>query len=232
MNNLIKDLAYCERPYEKALHSGIETLSDSELIAIIIKNGTYDSSSIDLANRVLDAHMIHKGILALNYLRREDYLTIKGIGNIKATQLLAVAELSKRMNCTRLKTALCFNNPLTIAQYYMEKCKFFTNEKTFLMLFSNSHMLIKEILLSEGMVNKAMISTRNIFIEALRYEAVHIILVHNHPSGNPEPSEADILVTQKIKEAGQLLDIILSDHIIVGNGSYVSMLERGILNEI
>ena len=100
------------------------------------------------------------------------------------------------------------------------------------MFFSSAHTLIKELLLSEGIVNQAMISTRNIFIEALKYEAVHIILVHNHPSGIPDPSQTDIEVTKKIIAAGKLLDIILSDHIIVGNGTYISLMERGILDEI
>lgn len=232
MNNLIKDLAYCERPYEKAISKGIESLSDAELIAVILRSGTSKLSSISLANQILNAHVIHKGILGLNYLRREDYLGINGIGNTKATQLLAICELSKRMNMTRLKDNLSFNNPSSIAKYYMEKCKYFTNEKVFVMFFSSAHTLIKELLLSEGIVNQAMISTRNIFIEALKYEAVHIILVHNHPSGIPEPSQTDIEVTKKIIAAGKLLDIILSDHIIVGNGTYISLMERGILDEI
>lgn len=232
MDSLIKDLAYCERPYEKAVLRGIESLSDAELIAVILRSGTSKTSSITLANQILDAHIVHKGILGMNYLRREDYLNINGIGNIKATQLLAVTELSRRMNMTRLKDNLVFSNPLSIANYYMEKCKYYTKEKVFVMLFSGAYTLIKELMLSEGIVNQAMISTRNIFIEALKYEAVHMILIHNHPSGIPEPSIADIEITKKIVEAGKLLDIILSDHIIIGNGTYVSLMERGILNEI
>ena len=232
MNNLIRDLAYCERPYEKAIELGIEALSDAELIAIILRSGTKECSSIDLANIILGAHNIHKGILGLNYLRREDYLSIKGIGDTKATQLLALAEFSKRMNSSKLKVNLSFDNPKTIAEYYIEKCKFFSKEKTYIMLFSTAHTLIKELCLSEGTVNKTILSSRDIFIEALKYEAVYIILVHNHPSGYPEPSKEDIQLTAKIKKAGELLDIHLSDHIIVGNNCYTSMLERGILNEI
>ena len=97
------------------------------------------------------------------------------------------------------------------------------------MLFSNSHMLIKEIMLSEGTISSSSISPREIFIEALKYEAVNLILIHNHPSGSPEPSNSDIAATIKIKEAGELMDINLSDHIIVGNGCYISLLERGII---
>lgn len=229
MNNLIKDLANCERPYEKALLHGINALSDAELLAVIIRNGTKDKSSIDLANTILNAHNIHKGIAALNFLTREELNKIKGIGDIKATQLLAIAELSNRMSNTRLKKELSFNNPVTIADYYINKCKFMTKEKTFIMLFTSSHTLIKEIMISEGTINQTLVSPREIFIEALKYEAVYIILVHNHPSGSPEPSLADIDATKKIIEAGRILDIRLTDHIIIGDNCYVSMLERGII---
>lgn len=229
MSNLIKDIAGCERPYEKAVSNGINTLTDAELLAVILRTGTNNESSIDLANKILNSHAVHKGLNGLFFMRREDLLELKGIGNTKATQVLAVAELSKRINESRLKRDLCYDNPDKIAAYYMEKCKYLTKEKVFLMLFSNSHTLIKEIMLSEGTVSSSSISPREIFIEALKYEAVNIILVHNHPSGSPEPSDSDIAATIKIKEAGRLMDINLSDHIIVGNGCYISLLERGII---
>lgn len=229
MNNLIKDIAACERPYEKAYALGIEALTDAELIAVILRNGASSQSSIDLANRVLNAHPIHKGLGGLNFLERNELTALKGIGDTKATELLAIKELAKRMNLGRLKEDIVFSNPSSIAEYYMEKCKYFTKEKTYIMLLSCSHMLIKELLISEGTVNSAMLSPREIFVEALKYQAVFIIMVHNHPSGYPEPSAADIDATKRIMSAGELLGIHLSDHIIVGNDRYVSLLERGII---
>lgn len=229
MSSLIKDIASCERPYEKAVSNGIQTLTDAELLAVILRTGTKDESSIDLANKLLNSHAVHKGLNGLFFIRREDLLGIKGVGNTKATQILAVTELSKRINEAKLRKDLCFNNPDKIAAYYMEKCKYLTKERVYLMLFSNSHMLIKEIMLSEGTVSSSSISPREIFIEALKYEAVNLILVHNHPSGSPEPSDSDIAATIKIKEAGRLMDVNLSDHIIVGNDCYISFLERGII---
>ncbi len=229
MSNLIKDIACCERPYEKAIAQGVQSLTDAELLAVIIRNGTRDESAIDLANRILNTHFFHKGLHGLQYVSREELLKIKGIGNTKATQLLAVAELANRMNAVRLKKEMDFNNPDTIAMYYMEKCKYLTKERTYMMLLSASYMLLKELMLSEGTITSTLLSPREIFIEALRYEAVNIILIHNHPSGVPEPSEADIATTRQILEAGRLLDISLVDHIIVGNGCYVSMMERGLL---
>lgn len=232
MNNLIKDIACCERPYEKAKMYGVKVLSDSELLAIILRSGTKTQSSIDLANIVLNLHPLHKGITGLNYLTREELVSINGIGDTKATMLLAIAELSHRMNSRITEKRVIFNNPVTIGEYYIRKCKFLTKEKTYLLMLSSSHELIKEIEISEGTVNQALLSPREVFIEALKYSAVNIILVHNHPSGNPEPSMADIKITKKIQNAGNMLDINLSDHIIVGNNKFVSMRERGIINEI
>ncbi len=229
MSNLIKDIADCERPYEKAISNGIASLNDAELLAVILRSGTKSESSIDLSNKILNAHNVHKGLNGLFFMRREDLLNIKGVGNTKATQILALTELSKRINETKLKNDICYNNPEKIAAYYMEKCKYLTKERVYIMLFSNSHMLIKELLLSEGTVSSSSVSPREIFIEALKYEAVNFILVHNHPSGSPEPSNSDISATIKIKEAGRIMDINLSDHIIVGNGCYISLAERGII---
>ncbi len=226
---LIKEIASCERPYEKAVSYGVKCLSDAELIATILRTGSSEGGSVDLANRVLNSHNSYKGLAGLNYMSREDLLNIKGIGNTKATQLLAVAEIATRMSKQRLKREMSFNNPWSIASYYQEKCKYLNKERLYLMMFNTANMLIKDILISEGTVNQSLISAREIFIQALRYEAVNIILVHNHPSGNVEPSVADIKSTETICRAGKLIGINVSDHIIVGYDDYYSMHERGII---
>ncbi len=226
---LIKDIASCERPYEKALEFGVDSLSDAELLATIIRTGYGDGSSIDLSNIILNCHYLYKGLLSLNYLEREDLISIKGIGNTKATQILAIAELSRRMVKQKLKNEIYFMNAESIVSYYNEKCKYLKKERLYLMLFNTANMLIKEILLSEGTVNQSLISTREIFVQALKYEAVNMILVHNHPSGNVEPSKSDINVTYRVYEAGKLLGIELFDHIIIGYDKYFSMHERGII---
>lgn len=227
MQHLIRSLAITERPYEKAISNGIESLSDSELLAIVLRTGTKDESALDLANHVLNSHLTIKGLLGLCDLTRSKLCQIKGIGDIKATQLLAVTELSKRINRLSYRNDIVYDNPEKIADYYIQKCKFLKKEHTFLMLFSNTHMLIDDIQISEGTVNSSLLSPREIMIEALKREAVNFIIVHNHPSGNPEPSAADITITKKLHAAGELLDIHLSDHIIIGNNCYVSLLERG-----
>ena len=229
MNILVKDLAICERPYEKAEHFGISVLSDAELLAIIMRSGTKDTSVLDLANRVLNAHNTQKGLLGLHLLLPQELMQIPGIGKVKSMQLQALAEISKRMNLEKLEKKMDFHTPDTIGAYYREKCRFLTIEKTFLLLLTNAHTLIKEIELSSGTVNQTYLSPREIFIHALRYEAVHIVLVHNHPSGRVTPSDTDIQSTLRIRDAGKMLGIQVSDHIIVAGDQYLSMLERGIL---
>lgn len=229
MNYLIKDIAHSERPYEKAQAYGVEALSDTELLAVILRTGTRDTSAVGLAQTIMNTHYYHKGLNGLFFLRREDLTSIKGVGEVKATQLLAICELSKRMNQSRLREDICFSSPESIADYFMDKCKYATKEQTYLMLFSTAHMLIKELLISEGTINYAILSPREICIQALKYEAVFMILVHNHPSGIPVPSNADIEATRRISDAGSLIGIKLSDHIIVGNNRYTSMLEKGLL---
>ncbi len=226
---LIKDIADCERPYEKAMEYGIESLSDAELLAVIIKTGSKEHGAIDLANMILNSHYYYKGLVGLNYISRENLLAINGIGQIKATQVLAVAELASRMTKKSLKNELRFDNPKSIARYYIEECRYLTKERLYLLLFNNANLLIKEVLLSEGTVNLSLISNREIYVQALKYEAVNIILVHNHPSGNVKPSRSDIDSTISALDAGHMLDIRLLDHIIVGGNNYFSMHESEII---
>lgn len=229
MSNLIKDIANSERPYEKAVEHGIEALTDAELLAVILRNGTKDTSAIDLANRILNMHLVYDGLISLNYLTREELKSIPGIGDVKATQLLAVVELSKRISLSTFKKNIVFDSSDTISRYYIEKCRFLTREKTYLLMLAADNSLIKEINISEGTINEAHMSPREVYVLALKYEAVSIIIVHNHPSGNVNPSEADINVTNRLVSCGKLLGIRLLDHIIVGRTEYYSMFERGLI---
>jgi DNA repair protein RadC len=223
----ISNMDHSERPREKAINMGIETLSDSELLSIILGSGNSDENVITLAQRVLNSHEVHKGLLGLNYMSYHDLMNIRGIGRAKACQLMAVAELSKRMSMVRKNSEINLSSPEDIAKHFMQYCRFLTRENVIVIFVSASNDLIRWETLSEGTVNRSLISPREIFIEALRCDAVNIILIHNHPSGNPEPSEMDIVVTRRIIEAGRMLGIGLLDHIVMGDGTYVSLNERG-----
>lgn len=232
MNNFtMKDVSVTERPYEKCMKYGAETLSDSELLAVILRCGSKNQNVLELSHRILNAHTIHKGLVGLNFLGIKELQEIDGVGEVKAVQLLCMAEFSKRMAKAIYKPFLTFHSPASIANYFMEHTRYLEKEYVYLLLFDSKHRLLKEVRISEGTVNQAMVSPRDLFIQAVKYEAVYLILIHNHPSGDPTPSGQDLILTRRIAEAGRLLDIELSDHIILGNNCYVSLAERGLLNE-
>ncbi len=225
----INDMAACERPYEKAKKYGVSSLGDAELIAILLRSGSRESNVIDIAQLILNSHPVYKGLSGLNYLTEKELTKIKGVGEIKACQIMALCELSKRMARTSFKSRITLDSPEAVADYFMENMRYLAKERMYALFFNGSNALVKEIMISEGTVNASPASPREIFIEALKYDAVSLILVHNHPSGNPEPSNADIVVSKKIKAVGDMLGIKLLDHIIVGDMRYSSLVERGLL---
>jgi DNA repair protein RadC len=225
----MKQMPKSEQPYEKFLQYGPEVLSDAELLAIIIRTGTKEEKSIDLARKVFRLSNCEDNLLAITRLSLKDLLQIKGIGRVKAVQIKCIAELSRRIAKTNAKSRLCMNNPRTIADYYMEDLRFVNQEVTLLVMVDTKNQFLKDKIISKGTVNSSLISPREIFLESLNNQAVYIVLIHNHPSGDPTPSKEDILATRRIKEAGQLIGIMLLDHIIIGDRKYVSLKELGVL---
>ena len=221
----IHDMCSEERPYEKCRNHGVETLSDAELLAIFLRTGCREHNVVQLCERLLNAHPVHKGIAGLNYLDYNLLVAIPGIGPVKAVQIMCIAELSKRMSRANLKPFMIFDSPATIADYFMESTRYLEKEYVYLLLFDSKHRLIKEITLSEGTVNQSLVSSRDVYIEALKYKAVYIVLLHNHPSGDATPSKNDIELTKKIKEIGLLHGIPLIDHIVIGDNNYYSFYE-------
>ncbi len=226
----IKDMPNDDRPYERCQREGPERLSDVELLSIIIRTGSPKANSLDLASKILALNYPKDGILGLLHLSLPELTSIKGIGNVKGIQLLCVGELSRRIwKRKALGRPLIFRDPGSVAEYYQEDMRHQGQEQFHVMLFNTKQMLIQEIQISKGTVNASLATPREIFIEALRYQAVSLILVHNHPSGDPEPSREDVMLTQRVKEAGVLMDIRLQDHVIIGEHTYVSMKERGLI---
>jgi len=225
----IADMAESEKPCEKILSMGAEVMSDAELLSIILRTGTDRISVIGLAQQILNLHPVYKGVHGLNYLSYHDLKSVRGVGKVKAAQIMALAELSRRMNSESFKPKMTFNSPASIADYFMEKVRYLTRERVYVLFLSTNNSILREMVLSEGSVNQSIMSPRELFCEALRCDAVSIILMHNHPSGNPEPSTADVMITSKISKLGDELGIALLDHIIIGDKSYVSMRERDLL---
>lgn len=224
----MKDLPQEERPYEKCLEKGPESLSEAELLSVIIRTGAKGSSSLELSRRVLELGG-QGGLIGLLHLTIPQLKEVHGIGTVKAVQLVCIGELSKRIWRTLISSQLVLDSPESIADYYMEAMRHLEQEQTMLAMFNTKNMLLKDIILSKGTVNASLVSPREVFLEALKYHAVYIVLVHNHPSGDPTPSEADLLLTNRLKEAGSLIGIQLIDHIIIGDNRYISLKERGIL---
>ena len=218
-----------ERPYEKCLEQGCQALSEAELLAVIIRTGAVGDTSVDLARRVLDLGGRQGNLAGLCGLSVQELTSVKGIGRVKAIQIQCIAELSRRMAKSRARDGLCFHDPASIADFYMEDLRHEEREQCRVMMLNTRSMLLAEKQLSVGTVNASLISAREIFLEALKCQAVYIILIHNHPSGDPHPSREDILLTKRVWEAGELIGISLLDHIIIGDRSYVSLREENLM---
>ena len=225
----IKDLPELERPYEKCLKLGVEYLTDSELLAAIIRIGTKNKRSIDVAQNVLLNAKGESGLLGLYSFSVEELMKIDGIGKVKAVQLKCIAELAKRISKLERGKLVKFSDSRSVAWYYMEDFRMKKQEHLLLIMLDTKGNLIKEVMVSSGTVNYAIVDNREIFVTALSYEAVQIILLHNHPSGDATPSKQDLLATRRVKEAGELVGIELIDHIIIGDNQYISMREKKLI---
>ena len=223
----MKELYQDERPYEKCQRFGAENLTDAELLAVILRTGTKGENSLELARRILHPDFGGKGLLSLHRWTQERLMKIRGIGRVKAVQILCLAELAKRMAKETAAEGMDFSSPEKIARYYMEDMRHRNREVLKLLLLNTRSRLISECNVSVGTVDMALVSPRELFVEALRTGASSMILLHNHPSGDPEPSGEDIRITRRVYEAGMLIGIELLDHIIIGDQCFVSLKDRG-----
>lgn len=224
----VKELPMSERPYEKCEKYGAAALSDAELLAVILRTGTKEQRVIDLAVNILNYSTACPGLLGLNYLTMKDLMSIKGVGRVKAIELLCLTELTKRMSKQMRRESVKLLTPESVAEYYMQDMRHLTKEQVMLVMLDSKNRIIKDMIISEGTVNASIMPTREVYVYALKYEAVNIILLHNHPSGDPTPSAEDIRVTKRLMEAGNLIGVTLMDHIIIGDNRYVSLKEQGI----
>ena len=226
MNIKMKELPISERPYEKLKMYGAENLSNSELLAIIIKSGTKEYTAIDLANKVLklNDNTDKEDLSFLQDISIVEFMKIKGIGQVKAIQLLAVCELVKRINKPLNKENIKIKDAKDVAKLLMNELKYEKREVVKVILLNSKNIVLKIKDISYGGTNFAMIEPKEILAEAIKLQAPRIILVHNHPSGDVVPSKADFNITDRIYEAAEILGIQLLDHIIIGNNKYESIL--------
>lgn len=226
----IKDISSDYRPYEKCIKYGPEFLSDAELLAVVIRTGSKEEHCVSLAEHILNDYEGCKGLAGIRHLSMNQLMNIKGIGQVKAVQIKCIGELSKRMSKACMGDRVIFNCPKNIADYYMEDLRHRDTEVLMVAFLNTKNMLIKSIELTKGTVNASLMSPRELYAEALKSNAVYVVLLHNHPSGDPTPSREDIINTRKIYEAGKLIGIELIDHIIIGDNKYISLKERGVIS--
>ena len=222
----IKDLPLLERPVERLINNGVESLSNEELLSIILKTGTKEKSVKELSLEILKNYDIHE-LLNINL---ESIVKIKGIGNIKAATLLASIELGKRMN-KKIDTLnnIIINNSEKVFAYFNDLFKNKTQEYFYCLYLDNRKKVIKNKLLFIGTLNYSTVHPREIFKEADLSSATSIICIHNHPSGSVKPCNNDIELTNNLIKVGMLLGIKIDDHLIIGKDKYFSFYENNLI---
>ncbi|MCI5493024.1 MAG: DNA repair protein RadC [Lachnospiraceae bacterium] len=222
-----KNMTGTELPYEKCLAKGAEFLTDSELLAVILRTGTNGKTAVELARDILEADCGQ--LLNIYSLSLTELQQFAGIGQVKAIQLKCIGELSKRIACTERFRRIALQDARSVAVYYMEQLRHEQQERLIVCMFDAKCRLLGDEVVSIGTVNASLISPREIFLKAMEHRAVRIILLHNHPSGMAVPSQSDKNVTEQVSQAGALIGIDLSDHIIIGDNEYYSFREHGLL---
>ncbi len=228
MSFTIKKLPETERPYEKLEQKGEKALTNAELLAIIIKTGNREETSVQLAQKIL---MLNENINKnnLNFLRDitiEELVKIKGIGKVKAIQVKAVCELASRMNSIDNYKKIIIRKPKDVVEVIIQDMRFEKQEILKVIMLDNHNQILKIKDVAKGTNNFVSASVRNILNEAVKIQALKIILVHNHPSGNPNPSQKDYEFTEKVRKASELLEIQLLDHIVIGDNKYISIFSK------
>lgn len=225
MSLKIKEIPETERPYEKLELYGEKALSNAELLAIIIKTGTKEETSVQIAQRILNLNYDPQ-MGELNFLKSitmEELMQIKGIGRVKAIQIKAICELAIRMSKPSNFKKIQIKCTEQLANLVMEELRFEKREYVKLFLLNNKNEILKNIDTAIGGTNFVNVNMKEIIGEALKIKAPKMILVHNHPTGDPTPSKADITFTDRLYNAAKMFDIELIDHIVIGNMNFKSI---------
>ncbi len=221
----IKQIPIEDRPYEKFERLGESHLTDAELLAIIVKDGSKQLNSIDISRLILSCH--ENGLAGFEYLRqasKEELMKIPGIGRVKAIQLKAIMELAKRIN-NELDNAPKIKITCPSDVYKLLKCDMADKqtEEVKVVILDNKNYVKSVVTVSKGATNKSAVSPKEVLCEPIKQLATNIVLVHNHPSGDTTPSRQDIILTRKINDYANMFDITLCDHVIIGKNSYTSI---------
>lgn len=226
----LKRLPSEERPREKLLSQGVSALSGAELLAILLGTGTRDKSALNLAGELLS--MDESGLFYLSSCAPEELSALPGVGKAKACRILAAAELGRRLSSKPAGKRKAIGGPEDVARLCMAEMREYRKEHFQVLLLNAKGEVIQTDRASVGDLSSAIVHPREIFSNAVKRGAASVILVHNHPSGNPEPSRQDVETTGRLAEAGALLGIPVLDHIIIGDGTFVSLRDRNLIKTI
>lgn len=224
----IKSLPEEERPIEKIIYKGSSYLSNAELLALIIHTGSKNRSAIDIAEEILAT--TDDGISGLCCAMPEELMAVSGVGESKAATILAAIELGKRIRTNSAAQKYIIRGAEDVANLIQEELRYEKKEHFKSILMNTKGVVIEIDEVSVGELTNTVVHPREVFKKAIKRSAASIIFVHNHPSGDPTPSKEDILTTKRLVEVGKLLGIRVLDHVVIGDGEYVSMMSSGLMN--
>ncbi len=223
----IKDWPESERPREKLLERGASALSDAELLAIIIRTGTGKLTALDLARKLMADY---RSLRSVSTKSVKDLVAIPGVGETKAVELLAAFEIGRRIEAASDENKIIIRSPEDVAALMGPRLRSLAREVFHVLVLDSQNGVKKDVELSTGTLNASLVHPREVFKAAIDHLAAAVIVVHNHPSGNREPSREDIEVTRQLDESGRVLGIPLHDHIIIAGDGFTSFADRGLLN--
>lgn len=223
---MLRDLPDEERPRERMLRYGAGALSQAELLAILLRTGTRNESAIHLAQRLLAEIGGIRGIMDLSL---DELTKMKGIGPAKAVQIKAGIELGQRLAKARFPEARIIRSPRDAADLVMEELRYLQKEHFVCLFLNTKNHIIAQETLSVGSLNASIVHPREVFRAAMKCSSASIVCVHNHPSGDPTPSPEDVNMTERLCRAGEIVGIDVLDHIVIGDGSFVSLKEQGLM---
>lgn len=228
MTIMVKDLPADERPREKLLACGASYLSNAELLAILLRTGTREASVLHIAEQVL-AHYRDRGIVELVNMEPQELAAIKGVGLAKAATVVAAIELGRRLSMKAVDHIETVYGPEDAARYAMPRLRHEQREHFMALLLDRRNHILSMTDISIGSQSASVVHPREVFRKAIQYSAASLIVLHNHPSGDPAPSPEDIAVTKRLVDAGQIMDIPVLDHIILGCDNFISLKEEGMV---
>ncbi|BCB95666.1 hypothetical protein JZK55_05880 [Dissulfurispira thermophila] len=215
-----------ERPRERLIKYGAESLSDAQLLAIILRTGSEGKGVLDLSISLID---VFKNLRNIDAASISELSSMKGLGIAKIAQIKAAFELGKRLMRESSDGKPVFYSSHAIYSYFAPRFKNLKKEFFISVLLDVKNRLIRECKISEGTLTNSIIHPREAFREAIKESAASIIFIHNHPSGDPTPSRDDIAITERLKNTGDIIGINVLDHVIIGDGKYISLKEKGVL---